>query len=94
MLCLVSVNPGPCATQQSADSSGPEYADSEAPDLNVDAAKEAAEVAGLEVVDACHDPVTEVCAVACRAGGQIPPLATELVDERAVALLRSWIDNM
>jgi hypothetical protein len=29
-----------------------------------------------------------------RAGGQMPPLATELVDERAVALLRRFIDEM
>lgn len=29
-----------------------------------------------------------------RVGGQMPPLATELVDERAVSLLRRWIDDM
>jgi len=28
-----------------------------------------------------------------RGGGQMPPLATELVDERAVALLRRWLDE-
>jgi hypothetical protein len=29
-----------------------------------------------------------------RGGGQMPPLATELVDQRAVSLLRRWIDEM
>jgi hypothetical protein len=32
--------------------------------------------------------------VGCRGPGQMPPLATSLVDERAVLLLREWIRMM